>query len=129
MEDRRKDSIIMTAPMDPLNPPDGETEFSWGAGIFPPGIADNEGQKNHQDDFSDNLKPTTQKIGGVDDNYARAVADRRTDPTDRDSGRDFGAQGNPDRYGGEPPLIRSDTQPNRKTFEDEPYWPPLKRKP
>lgn len=108
--------------MDPndLNSLEGEdSEYTWGYGLFPPGIADNEGQLEHQDDFGDNLDPQTNKIGDVSDNYARAVADRRTDPTDPDSNRDFNSAGNPDRFGGQPPLVRDTPQPNRT--DGDPY--------
>jgi hypothetical protein len=100
--------------MDPedINDDYQESEYGWGPGLFQPGIAENEGQKYHQDDFGDNMIPQTTKIGSADDNYARAVADRRTDPTDPESTRDFEALGNPDRYGGQPPLVRAPTRPN-----------------
>jgi hypothetical protein len=113
----------MTRPMDPFDYQDDNepTEFSWGLGLFPPGIADGEGQTHHQDDFGDNMIPNTAKIGDKGDNYARAVADRRTDPTDPESGRDFESCGNPDRYGGQPPLIRAEPQPN--TRRPDPFEP------
>lgn len=98
---------------DPFNTPDpnnivddGPTEFSWGAGLFPPGIADGEGQRYNQFDFGENLYPRTAPIGDSDDNYARAVADRRTDSTNPDSNRDFHSPGNMDRFGKNPPLVR-----------------------
>lgn len=105
--------------MDPTDIGDGPSEYSWGPGLFPPGIADNEGQRQYQDDFGDNLIPQTQKIGDSSDNYARAVADRRTDPTDPDSNRDFESCGNPDRFGANPPLVRAETQ--RNVTESDPY--------
>lgn len=107
--------------MDPndLDSLEGESEYTWGKGIFPPGIAENEPQRAHQDDFGDNLYPRTNIVGDFDDNYARAVADRRTDPTDPDSGRDFNALGNPDRYGGQPALVQGETQSNVAT--PDPY--------
>lgn len=100
-------------PLDPNNLADGPSEYGWGAGLFPPGIADNEGQRHPQDDFGDNLIPQTNRIGAHNDNYARMVADRRTDSLDPDSNRDFETLGNPDRYGGAPPLVRDKPQPNR----------------
>lgn len=102
----------MTQPLDPNNLPDGETEYSWGPGLFPPGIANNEGQTYMQDDFGANMKPPVKPIGSKDDNYARMVADKRTDPTDPDSNRNFEELGNPDRFGGQPPLVQAPTQRN-----------------
>jgi hypothetical protein len=107
---------------------DGPTEFSWGAGIFPPGIADGEGQRRAQDDFGDNMIPRTAPIGDADDIYARAVADRRTDPTDPESNRDFECAGNPDRFGANPPLIRSEPQINVPETDFQVVNSPLERK-
>ena len=109
-------------PMDPDELGDGPTEFGWGGGMFPPGIAAGEGQSNGQDDFADPYPDILPKAGDESDNYARAVADRRTDPTDPDSGRDFESLGNPDRFGGQPPLVRAPAQPNqsyREPLEDQ----------
>lgn len=108
----------MTQPMDPNNLPDGESEFGWGAGLFPPGIANNEGQTFGQDDFGANMKPPVKPIGAHNDNYARAVADRRTDSTDPNSNRDFEELGNPDRFGGAPPLVKAPVQPNISQHPD-----------
>ena len=120
----------MTQPLDPNDMEDGPSEFSWGPGLFPPGIADGEGQAHRQDDFGDNLRPTTNRIGAVGDNYARAVAHRRTDSTDPESGRDFTTFGNPDRYGPNPALIKANTEPNvSQRVDNEPGLPPLQRKP
>lgn len=102
----------MTQPLDPNNLPNGESEYGWGPGIFPPGIANNEGQTYAQDDFGANAKPPVNPIGAHNDNYARMVADKRTDPTDPDSNRDFESLGNPDRFGGAPPLVSAPTQAN-----------------
>ena len=102
----------MTQPMDPNNHSDDESEYGWGAGLFPPGVANNEGQTFAQDDFGVNMKPPVKPIGAHNDNYARAVADRRTDPTDPDSNRDFEELGNPDRFGGNPPLVKAPVQQN-----------------
>ena len=111
----------MKQPLDPnaMNNP-GESEYSWGPGLFPPGIANNEGQSKAQDDFGINMVPPTKPIGSSNDNYARAVADRRTDVTDPESGRDFEALGNTDRYGAAPPLVRGKTQPNVSQRQDPP---------
>ena len=111
----------MTQPLDPNDPSvyDGPSEMSWGKGIFPPGIANNEGQSKPQEDFGDALN--FNKIGDARDNYARAVADRRTDTTDPGSGRDFNALGNTDRYGASPPLVREDPVPNKSQRRE---WPP-----
>ena len=119
----------MSEPMDPTCFDDGPTEYSWGAGIFPPGIADNEGQRNPQDDFGENQIPRTNPIGDVDDTWAKAVADRRTDSTDPESGRDFETYGNPDRYGAQPPLVRARPQPNISQNNDQLVREPLQRKP
>jgi hypothetical protein len=108
----------MTAPLDPNKPFDGPSEFSWGKGMFPPGIANNEGQRHAQDDFGNNLVPQTNRIGDARDNYARAVADRRTDATDPDSYRDFESLGNTDRYGAAPPLVREPPVPNINQRQD-----------
>jgi hypothetical protein len=102
-------------PMDPNDLTDGLTEYGWGPGMFPPGIANNEGQTREQDDFGAEYPDLglDARTGSAEDNYARAVADRRTDPTDQNSARDFEALGNPDRFGGQPPLVQAPTQPNR----------------
>lgn len=120
----------MTAPMDPYDysHSDGPTEFSWGAGLFPPGVAENEGQRRHQDNFGELAYP---QLNGPDkqDNWARAVADRRTDPTDPESGRDFETLGNPDRYGPNPPLVQELPQSTKSQRKDNPVGlPPLQRK-
>lgn len=113
----------MSTPLDPDNLPDGNSEYCWGEGMFPPGIANGEGQSRQQDDFGINMIPPNirEKSGAYNDNYARLVADRRTDPTDPDSGRDFETTGNPDRFGAAPPLVRADTEPNiNKRYEPPP---------
>lgn len=112
--------MTIKRPLDPNAEFDGPSEYSWGAGMFPPGIADNEGQSRQQDDFGDNMVPQTKRIGAHNDNYARAVADRRTDPTDPDSNRDFETLGNPDRYGAAPPLVRAKPQRNISRREEPP---------
>lgn len=105
----------MTVPMDPKDICDGPTEFSYGGGQFGPGIANNEGQSRHQDDFGEQYPDLGLSADGQteEDNYARAVADRRTDPTDPTSGRDFETLGNPDRYGAQPPLVQASPESNR----------------
>ena len=117
----------MPRPLDPNAEFDGNSEYSWGNGLFPPGIADGEGQSRNQDDFGENMVPQTNRIGAHNDNYARAVADRRTDPTDPDSGRDFESLGNPDRLGGQPPLVR-DTPKRNVSQRREPPPNRLERK-
>lgn len=107
-------------PRDP-NLTNAESEFGWGPGMFPPGVADTAGP-----DFGERhgirSTPTTNQ-----DNYARTVADRRTDPTDPTSERDFKALGNPDRFGAQPPLVRSRPPARTRPIEAPPVWPPLKR--
>ncbi len=103
-------------PLDPHSDAtfDGPSEFCWGPGMFPPGVAQNEGQARAQDDFGVNMVPprVAERQGSHGDNYARMVADRRTDSLDPESNRDFDSLGNTDRYGASPPLVRADTQPN-----------------
>lgn len=120
----------MSRPLDPSDESiyDGPSEYGWGAGLFPPGIANGEGQSRQQDDFGVNMIPprSRDKAGDQSDNYARAVADRRTDSTDPDSNRDFESLGNPDRFGGQPELVRAKPQPN-KSQRTEPGSAKLKR--
>lgn len=120
----------MPRPLDPNSDAlyDGNSEYSWGPGMFPPGIADGEGQSRQQDDFGDNLIPRTAKIGARDDNYARAVADRRTDPTDPESNRDFECLGNPDRFGGQPPLVQAPTETNRSQRAEPAPWALIRKR-
>lgn len=110
----------MSMPMDPNDLCDGETEFGWGGGQFPPGIANNEGQSRGQDDFGSAYPDIAlnASTGDESDNYARAVADRRTDPTDPDSNRDFETYGNPDRFGAQPALVQAAPQRNSPTREE-----------
>lgn len=115
-------------PLDPNNLDETSgSEYCWGAGMFPPGIADGEGQTRQQDDFGNNMIPQTNKIGASDDNYARAVADRRTDSTDPDSQRDFESCGNTDRFGSAPPLVQAKPEPN-KSQRKEPVMARMVRK-
>lgn len=108
----------MSYPMDPNDMEDGPTEWDWGPGMFPPGIANGEGQHNRQDDFGAHMHPPTTGFGDKDDNYARAVADRRTDPTNADSGRNFNDYGNPDRFGPQPPLVQAPPSPDQSQNPD-----------
>lgn len=112
----------MRQPLDPHNQNDpGASEFSWGSGLFPPGVANNEGQRRPQDDFGNHMVPSAAADGtSHQDNYARQVADRRTDTTDESSGRDFTTLGNTDRYGANPPLVRSKPQPDKSQRKDPP---------
>ena len=87
----------MTRPMEPGGTP-GPSEYSWGAGLVNPSIVT--GQPNYGEDLP------FPEADDVHDNWAKAVADRRTDSTDVDSNRDFTTLGNPDRYGGQPALIK-----------------------
>ena len=116
-------------PMDPKSNElcDGESEFGWGKGMFPPGIADTSGP-DFGEDYPDTIAP--QPNTRARDNYARAVADRRTDPTDSQSNRDFTTYGNPDRYGPNPALIQAEP-PKKKRTKDlgKVGYPPLQRKP
>lgn len=112
----------MKQPMDPHNLDNpGESEYSWGTGMFPPGVAANEAQRRPQDNFGDNMVPPQLDRGDThQDNYARQVADRRTDTTDPNSNRDFDELGNVDRYGANPPLIRAKPVRNVSQRQDPP---------
>lgn len=114
--------------MNPDDIPDGGSEYDWGPGMFPPGVADGEGQHKMQDNFGANMIPP-QHEGAINDNFARAVADRRTDPTNPESNRDFECYGNPDRYGAQPPLVQADPQANISHNPDRfgPRIPRLRR--
>jgi hypothetical protein len=108
-----------------------ESEYGWGLGIFAPGVANNEGQSQEQEDFGANYGAQGLSADGMtgEDIYARAVADRRTDPTDPSSGRDFESLGNPDRFGPNPPLVREAPQSTKSQRRDnDPGLPPLQRK-
>ena len=87
----------MTRPMEPGGTP-GPSEYSWGAGLVNPSIIN--GQPNYGEDLP------FPEAEDIHDNWAAAVADRRTDSTDPDSNRDFTTMGNPDRYGANPPLVK-----------------------
>ena len=102
---------------------DDESEYGFGAGLFPPGVASNEAQRISQADFGAQYAGQGLAADGttLQDNYARAVADRRTDSTDPNSGRDFDALGNTDRYGANPPLVRA--KPERNVKKRSPIEP------
>lgn len=102
--------------MDPRNIPDEVSEYCWGPGLFPPGIASNEGQLEEQDDFGKGIPGNLGESSNS--NYARMVADKRTDAMDETSGRDFSTLGNVDRYGGNPPLVRAPAVPNEPLAEE-----------
>ena len=108
----------MSQPLDPNDVPEMASEYGWGPGIFQPGIAKNEGQRFGQADFGIHMVPSTAGAPSSDDNYARAVADRRTDPTSPLSTRNFECLGNPDRYGGQPPLVQAEPQPDMSENPD-----------
>ena len=108
-----------------------ESEYGYGLGLFPPGVANNIGQKQEQGDFGENYPTQGLSANGLgsDDIYAIAVADRRTDPVDPTSTRDFSELGNPDRYGAQPPLVREPPKSTKSQRRDrEPGLPPLQRK-
>lgn len=104
---------------------DGPSEFDYGPGMFRPGIADTNGP-DFGAQYPNVVVPQPPRTH--EDNYARAVADRRTDTTDPDSGRDFTTLGNPDRYGGQPVLIKA-TPPDTTPAPRPEGRPPLERKP
>lgn len=91
----------MSTPMRPGGEP-GESEFSFGPGMVPnqSRVAELEGA---------NGIPT----GRVGQDLVNEMwADHRTDTTDPTSVANYEDLGNPDRYGGQPPLVReSDTLP------------------
>ena len=94
----------MTRPMEPGSTP-GASEYSWGAGMVNPTVPTE--QPNYGEDLP------FPEATDVHDNWAAAVADRRTDSTDADSNRDYSSLGNPDRYGGQPALVQE--QPRRQS--------------
>ena len=76
----------------------GESEFSLG-----PGMVAHPDRKVVRDDLPVPLPPT----GGTRrDQLAQIWAERRTDTTNPNSSADLFVYGNPDRYGGQPPLVR-----------------------
>jgi len=125
----------MSTPLDPSNLPDGNSEYCWGSGIFPPGIASNIGQQNQQDDFGEDYPSQglqAKHSGGYEnpitgsgpDGYALAVAARRTDTLDSDSPIDFEIEGNVDRYGPNPALVQEPPQPNVPWWTEFEILPP-----
>lgn len=87
----------MTLPMDPRASL-GETEFSWGPGMFP-----------HPDSVASDKKDPFPEAEPIDQDYRDAVAIRRSDSTVADeTTRDLMfAKGNPDRFGGQPALVQT----------------------
>lgn len=108
----------MSHPLDPNNPPDGPSEFSWGIGLFPPGVANNIGQSSPQADFGADY--ASQGLAAVNppDGYALAVAMRRMDTLDPAAEIDFEVEGNVDRYGPGPELVREPVQSNVPWWEE-----------
>lgn len=96
----------MTTPMNPDSENyAGPSEYSYGKGLVGP----------RNVDYGENLPfPKLEENEG--DAWENAVADRRTDSTDPDSGRDFTTFGNPDRYGAQPSL-------QQETIKREPATP------
>jgi hypothetical protein len=103
----------MTQPMerDPIRGVPGNSEFSWGPGLVPPGVARGLGQRRRQDDFGAILPGNQGQPQGDMDQWAQAVAERRTDVVDPESNIDMESLGNLDRYGANPPLVQA--QPER----------------
>lgn len=87
----------MTRPMEPGGTP-GASEYSWGPGLVNPTVETKTPNYGTELPFPE--------IEDKNDNWAAAVADRRTDSTDPTSGRDYSSLGNPDRYGANPALIQ-----------------------
>ena len=86
----------MTLPRDD-NAPLGESEMSWGPGMFP-----------HPDsNFQRGRLPFPEEVP-IDDHFQQAVAERRSDSTVADeTTRDLlFAKGNPDRFGAGPALVQ-----------------------
>ena len=90
----------MTLPIDP-SAELGPSEFSHGPGLFP----------NQQSNFQAGKTPFPEIEPGYD-NYRKLVMERRVDSTVADESEEdlMVALGNPDRFGGQPPLVR--TLPN-----------------
>ena len=94
----------MSMPLDPKAKL-GESEMSWGYGLQP-----------HPDTDFAGGKPSFPEAEPVDAGFWDAVAIRRSDPTVGDeSTRDLKfAKGNPDRFGGQPPMVQEAALPNEK---------------
>lgn len=91
----------MTLPLDPSTPV-GNTEMSWGPGLFP----------HPNSNFQAGRTPFPE-VDDIRDNFRTAVADRRSDSTDPEGvvGEDLlFVEGNPDRYGGQPKIVREAEQ-------------------
>lgn len=87
----------MTLPID-NSAEAGESEFSHGPGMFP-----------HPDsNFQSGRLPFPEETD-IKDGWRDAIAERRSDSTVADeTTRDLlFAKGNPDRFGGQPPLVRT----------------------
>ena len=97
---------MVTLPRD-MSQPLGNSEFSHGMGMFP-----------HPDtDFQKGRLPFPEEEP-INDQFKKLVAARRSDPTVGDeTERDLMfAKGNPDRFGGQPALVRTTAQLPPKTF-------------
>jgi hypothetical protein len=98
----------MTLPLDP-NQKLGPSEFSHGDGMFP-----------HPDNnFQSGKTPFPEEVP-INDNYRQLVAGRRIDSMDgSETERDMMfAKGNPDRFGGQPPLVRETQIVYNKPVDD-----------
>lgn len=84
----------MTVPQEPNQPLTGHSEYSH-EGMFP-----------HPDLDFQTGQPTLPIGQGSRDNYFQSMMARRTDTTDPTSVPDPYVLGNPDRYGGQPPLVK-----------------------
>lgn len=86
----------MTLPRD-MSQELGESEMGWGPGMFP-----------HPDSNFQRGRLPFPEEDDISDQYRDQVAIRRSDPTVGDeTTRDLlFAKGNPDRFGGQPPLVR-----------------------
>lgn len=103
----------MTLPMNP-NQKLGESEMSWGSGMFP-----------HPDSVASSKKTPFPEADPIDQDFREAVAIRRSDPTVADETvRDLMfVKGNPDRFGGQPALVQESANvplpvPENKTVKD-----------
>lgn len=110
----------MTLPLDPSGAV-GESEMSWGPGLFP-NKNSNFGKNGSGRGSSAIPFPETEPI---DDNFQKAVAARRTDSTvgDETDEQMMIAEGNPDRFGAQPPLVQtpvnqSPSEYPEKVFKD-----------
>ena len=86
-----------------------ESEFSFGPGMVP-----HPDRSVRRDDVPVPLPPT----GGTRrDQLAQLWAERRTDSTNPNSSADLFVYGNPDRFGGQPPLVRESATLPQSTFD------------